>query len=110
MKKAEQIVVNEKAYAIFNSAIDEWHKNGESKRFKLNHCQAEVIWTTHYEILCSYNTFVACIDKSTGILVDVLRTEWGFSRTSAQHISKFARQYFGDYYSPKKLVARPVKQ
>lgn len=108
MKKSDQIAVNEKAYSIYNSAIAEWHKDGESNRFKLNHCQAEVIWTIHYEILRSYNTVIACIEKSTGVLVDVLRTEYGYTATSAQHISKFARQYFGDNYTPQKLVARPV--
>lgn len=108
MKREEQIAINEKAYSIFNSAIEEWHKDGESKRVKLNHCQAEVIWTIHYEILCSYNTIIACIEKSSGTLVDVLRTEYGFTTTSAQHIAKFSRQYFGDHYTPKTLVSRPV--
>lgn len=108
MKKSEQISINEKAYEIFNSAIEEWHKDGESLRKKLYTCQAEVIWTIHYEILCSYNTIVACIDKSSGTLVDVLRTEHGYTVASAQHISKFARQYFGNNYNYKKLVARDV--
>lgn len=108
MKKAEQIAINEKAYEIFNSAIEEWRKDGENARKKLYSCKAEVIWTIHYEILCSYNTIVACIDKSSGTLVDVLRTEYGYTSTSAQHISKFARQYFGTFYEFEKLVARPV--
>lgn len=108
MKKSEQIAMNEKAYEIFNSAIEEWHRDGESARKKLYSCKAEVIWTIHYEILCSYNTIVACIDKSSGTLVDVLRTEYGYTATSAQHISKFARQYFGTFYGFEKLVARPV--
>lgn len=108
MKKSEQIAMNEKAYEIFNSAIEEWHRDGESARKKLYHCQAEVIWTIHYEILCSYDTIVACIDKSSGTLVDVLRTEYGYTATSAQHITKFARQYFGSSYGFKKLVTRAV--
>ena len=108
MKKSEQITVNEKAYEIYNSAIEEWHKDGESARKKLYSCKAEVIWTIHYEILCSYNTIVACSEKSSGTLVDVLRTEYGYTATSAQHISKFARQYFGTFYDFKKLVARPL--
>ena len=108
MTREEQRAINNKAYAIFNSAINEWDKDGETNRFKLCCCQAEVICTTNYDILCSYETLIACIEKSTGTLVDVLRTEYGYTNTSAQHIRKFARQYFGDHYYPKTLVSRPV--
>lgn len=108
MKKSEQIAMNEKAYEIFNLAIEEWNRDGESARKKLYSCQAYVIWTIHYEILCSYNTIVACIDKSSGTLVDVLRTEYDYTNTSAYHIAKFARQYFGSFYNYNKLVTRAV--
>lgn len=46
-----------------------------------------------YHGLRSYNTIVAFIDVQTDTLYDVLRLVYGYTSTSAQHISKFARDY-----------------
>lgn len=43
------------------------------KPLRLRSCSATVYETPHYYVLRSYNTVVACIDKSTGICYDVLR-------------------------------------
>lgn len=59
------------------------------------HCQATVGTTTsgEYTYLRSYNTIVCVIDNVTGEAVDVLRTEYGYTATSASHISKFLHDY-----------------
>lgn len=46
-----------------------------------------------YHVLRSYNTIVAFIDPTTDTLYDVLRKVYGYTSTSAQHISKFSKDY-----------------
>lgn len=46
-----------------------------------------------YHGLRSYNTIVAFIDVQTDTLYDVLRMVYGYTSTSAQHISKFSKDY-----------------
>lgn len=94
MKKEQQISINEQAYGIFNTALNEWLQNPIREQW-LRSCKAKVYETENYYILVSYATPVACIEKSTNILVDVLRTEFYYTATSAQHISKFASDYLG---------------
>lgn len=62
---------------------------------QLRHCQATVGTTVsgEYTYLRSYNTIVCVIDNVTGEAVDVLRTEYGYTSTSAQHIRKFLQDY-----------------
>ena len=43
-------------------------------------------------VLKSYNTLVAMIDES-GVCYDFLRYVYGYTATSAQHISKFFKDY-----------------
>ena len=71
---------------------------------QLRSCSADVWETPIAYHLRSYNTFVATIDKSTGILYDYLRYVYGYTATSAQHISKFAQ----DYGATEILRYRPV--
>lgn len=92
MTKAQQKEINERAYDFFDTALSQF-RHGDFSIRKLRSCQAKVYETSDFYLLQSYNTFVACIDKYTGILVDVLRTEYGYTPTSAQHISKFASDY-----------------
>jgi hypothetical protein len=42
-----------------------------------------------YHVLRSYDTIVAFVDPRTNTLYDVLRLVYGYTATSAQHISKF---------------------
>ena len=44
-------------------------------------------------ILKSYETFVACINRDTGVGYDLLRYVYCYTVTSAQHISKFFNDY-----------------
>lgn len=46
-----------------------------------------------YRVLRSYATIVAFVDERTNTMYDVLRLVYGYTATSAQHISKFHRDY-----------------
>ena len=67
---------------------------------RLRSCSAEVFDLVDdttgevlYHVLRSYNTIVAFIDPTTDTLYDVLRKVYGYTATSAQHISKFSKDY-----------------
>ena len=99
MKKAEQREINEVAESVYAHAMDEltkeygtWWKY-DAPCFKLRSCKAYVYETESYYILQSYRTIVAVLEKQTNTVYDVLRTEYGFTRTSAQHIAKFSKDY-----------------
>ena len=62
---------------------------------RLRTCQAQVIFTPSYIVLKSYNTIVAFIERRTSVLYDVLRTEYEYTATSAQHIAKFRTDFRG---------------
>lgn len=97
MKKSDvlnQLSENARAYEIFNRACDELRKTrGNYKSRPLRSCSASVLETENFFILRSYSTLIAAIEKSSDTLVDVLRTEYGYTSTSAQHVAKFARDY-----------------
>ena len=62
-----------------------------------------------YHVLRSYNTIVAFIDPTTDTLYDVLRLVYGYTSTSAQHISKFSQDYgSGKWGCAKRLTYRDV--
>lgn len=111
MNKEEQYEINKVCYRYFGEAKEELRKlySGERHYKKLRSCKAEVIETEHYYLLRSYNTFVACIHKNLDVLVDVLRTEYGYTATSAQHIAKFNHDYCRGYWGcVERYTARPV--
>lgn len=65
--------------------------NLEEKPFM--HCKATVGWVGKYLYLRSYDTVVAFIDTVNDRGYDILRTECGYTATSAQHIAKFFKYY-----------------
>lgn len=69
------------------------HIRGREKQLRT--CKASVGVTTDGEFtyLRSYEMIVCVIDNITGEAVDVLRTEYGYTATSAQHIAKFLHDY-----------------
>ena len=71
---------------------------------RLRSCSAHVAKTERFRVLMSYNTIVACIDMTTGIGYDFLRYVYGYTPTSAQHISKFMH----DYAAQSRLTYYPV--
>jgi hypothetical protein len=70
----------------------------------LRTCQAYVYETPSFYVLRSYNTVVAIIDKSRDICYDFLRAVYGYTNTSAQHISKFDKDYGRGVYGCKERV------
>lgn len=89
------------AYDTFRKVTENEH-DIDSKR--LRSCNAVVYENPYYYYLISYRTCVAFIEKNTGTMYDVLRLVYGYTATSAQHISKFAR----DYSATKILTYREV--
>ena len=93
LSKKVQIESNKKVLA----AVDRY--NEEVKGTILHHgtrlrtCHAYVYETPSFYVLRSYNTVVAIIDKSSDICYDFLRGVYGYTSTSAQHISKFDQDY-----------------
>lgn len=61
-----------------------WHLEEPFRR-----CKATVGYMGSYVYLRSYNTIVAFVDTEKRIGYDILRTEYGYTATSAQHIAKF---------------------
>lgn len=61
--------------------------------------------------LRSYDTIVAIYDKDEDALYDILRTEYGYTATSSQHISKFEKyikpsRYYRTYYKDGQAMYR----
>ena len=92
-RKEQQAYHNEIANKHFNEAMQELRECGDINCKRLRVCQAWVYETENYFLLKSYETFIACIRKDNDTLYDVLRTEYGFTRTSCQHIAKFRKDY-----------------
>lgn len=109
MKKSEQQEINVKAMEILERLNNEL-KATENKKFKrLRTCQAEVCETSSFYVLRSYNTIVACIEKSTDTLVDALRYVYGYTATSAKHIAKFNQDYCtGKWGCETRLTMREI--
>ena len=109
MKKQEQLLINEKVDAIceeiyqldMNEPVSEWNR--------LRTCSAYVCKLGRFYILKSYRTIVAVIDTSTDTCYDFLREVYGYTVTSAQHISKFMHDYgAGKYGCAECLTWREV--
>ena len=112
MKKEEQKKINEMCMDIFERAYNELPqiahsylndshlKKAGAKR--LCSCTAWVWETENFYVLQSYSTFIACIEKSTDTCYDVLRLVYGYTATSASHVSKFRKSSsFGGYGAGK---------
>lgn len=83
----EEVQRFKQSYAIHLSYLDE-------KAFGC--CNATVGWIGKYVYLRSHDTIVAFIDTKNYTAYDILRTEYGYTPTSAQHIGKFFN-HFKDY-------------
>ena len=94
MKKLEQEQMNayvEKSYDVFRDVEADAHWNYDVNRLRT--CSASVYETPDYIVLRSYNTIVAYINKHTREFFDILRLVYGYTATSAQHISKFRNDF-----------------
>ena len=103
MKKQEQKLINERCMIAYDNALEETIIDAK----RLRTCNAIVYETENYYILRSYNTVVAVIDKSFDTLYDCLRVVYGYTSTSAQHITKFNKDYCsGSWGCTERLTAR----
>ena len=114
MKKSEQLAINEQVLTLVNDFNTTNNYTGNFKR--LRSCSAEVAPVIDaetgellYYVLRSYNTIVAAIDVSNDTLYDFLRYVYGYTATSAQHISKFNQDYgMGKWGCTNRLTYREV--
>lgn len=90
MKKCEQILINRIVQEQLENLINE----RPVYDCRLRYCNAHVYRSENYVVLRSYRTFVAAIDDK-GNCYDFLRSVYGYTSTSAQHISKFYHDYGG---------------
>ena len=104
MTKAEQIRINNEVKEVYNDLIACIDHFGYKKVGRLRSCNAVVYKTHGYTYLESYGTKIACMGDTDSITYDFLRYTHGYTATSAQHISKFCR----DYYSFAKKTYRPI--
>lgn len=80
--------------AAYDCAMKDFEKSGSKYTCKrLRTCQAWVYASDNYFLLKSYDTFVAVINRNSGYGYDVLRYVYGYTATSAQHMSKFFNDY-----------------
>ena len=96
LKRDQQIKINNECESFYDAAVTEYQEQGASNIERLRYCSAEVIETENYYLLRSYSTIVAIIPKLEAKLYDCLRQVYGYTATSAQHISKFRADYI--YY------------
>ena len=93
MSKKLQIEANKEVLEAVERYNEEIKHCTICKGERLRTCQAYVYETPSFYILRSYNTVVAIIEKSSDICYDFLRAVYGYTNTSAQHISKFDKDY-----------------
>ena len=91
MTRQEQLIIND--YCEREIPIVESELADVVSVKRLRTCQAYVYETASYYVLKSYSTFVAFIRKSDGECFDILRKVYGYTATSAQHITKFKNDY-----------------
>ena len=96
MKKDVQFAMNLWVENTVERLNEEINKGFFNSGIRLRSCNAYVFESENFYFLRSYNTVVACIDKTTGQKYDFLRLVYGYTSTSAQHIAKFFHDY-GDF-------------
>ena len=95
MKKEDQIAINDKVkrfYEIFKKDAFNHIPYYDFYWNRLNNCQAYWLEYQGMKILKSYHTIIAIIDEN-GNAYDFLRLVYGYTATSAQHISKFYKLF-----------------
>lgn len=93
-KREMQRIENQLVEQTWERAKKVWNNTSKDlgEVVRLDYCQACTYQTRGYSFLISYDTIVAFVDDS-GILYDVLRLVYGYTTTSAKHISKFRKKF-----------------
>lgn len=99
MNKTNQKITNEcvnvfmKAFPTLTNTFALLFKHRNLSVRPLRHCSAKVYITEDgYKVLQSYSTIIAIITPN-GHCYDFLRKVYGYTATSAKHISKFMQDY-----------------
>ena len=93
MKKEVQENINNICIEVADEIMKEYYQGKYYEIGRLRNCQAVVLNFCNYYVLKSYNIIVAAVSKSSGNSFDFLRYVYGYTVTSAQHISKFIKDY-----------------
>lgn len=104
MSKKAQIEANNEVLMAIERYNEDLKDGTIAKGKRLRSCQAYVYETRRFYVLRSYNTVVAVIEKSSDICYDFLRLVYGYTSTSAQHISKFDKDYCRGTWGCKERV------
>lgn len=104
MNKNLQIQANKEVLAAVERYNEEIKHCTIGKVNRLRTCNAYVYETPSFYALKSYNTIVAIIEKSTDTCYDFLRGVYGYTNTSAMHISKFDSDYCSGKWGCKERV------
>lgn len=92
-KRELQVKINREVLSNWTQTKEVWDKvPKEVTVTRIDYCQCGYIVWGQYIFLVSYSTMVAYIDPD-GVLVDVLRLVYGYTVTSAKHISKFRNRF-----------------
>ena len=108
MSKKAQLEANKEVLEALDRFKDELKNCTFSTCNRLRACNAYVYESPSFYVLRSYNTVVAIIEKSTGTCYDFLRLVYGYTSTSAQHISKFNNDYGSKWDCNKRFTYREV--
>lgn len=93
MTKDCQVEINKKVDEVYEEIYNLCMYEGASEWKRLRTCSAYVCKLGRFYILKSYRTIVAAIDTDGDICYDFLRKVYGYTATSAQHITKFEIDY-----------------
>lgn len=104
LSKKAQIEANNEVLEAVDRFNEELNYCPISVGKRLRSCQAYVYETPGFYVLRSYNTVVAIIEKKTDTCYDFLRGVYGYTSTSAKHISKFDNDYGRSEYGCKERV------
>lgn len=104
MKKSVQLEINKEVKSAIERLNEECKQHPLGKGKRLRTCKAYVFETPNFYLLRSYGTYVAAIEKDTDICYDFLRFVYGYTSTSAHHISKFVKDYGGGMCGCKERV------
>ena len=104
MTKQEQKNINLIVKSEYENIINDYRFNTPDKGERLRTCSAVVYESATAYYLRSYDTLIAWIDKESDTLYDALRLVYGYTATSAQHISKFYNEMrFAYHLSPNEI-------
>ena len=93
-KRELQRLENQLVEEAWEKAKKVWHSIPDyfDEYERIDYCKAWTYKSNGYTFLVSYNTLVAFIDDNDN-MYDVLRLVYGYTATSAKHISKFRNKF-----------------